>query len=260
MIADSKQSENKVVEYEHLLSDIELLFFKPSKLSKIVKKLTKKNLKSIKGLKAAIFLQKVRNGKYKFIANNYITSQFGLFHSSFKLSTHKTVLGDEIEKYQFIQYSLDKVIDGIKKNKFNSDVSNFCLNLKNAFKSEFKNLEKQFCTDIQNILNRFAKKRRIKHSIYNNREFFDHKIFFIFCKEKSFKSVVEFYLAFNNEHFSKSADLNNLIEMDEKWKDCIENGKFDIDSFSFHENEMIEFDEPEQVTEYPEIEPPDVLN
>lgn len=195
---------------EEIESNLDIFFYQPNRLARFVRYFRKQKWKSLKMLKAAIHLQKVRNGKYSWQACLYIDENFGLSHNSLLKGN---IEQSKEQKTEISPYNMENVRNGIENCRFNEDCKIFCTNLKNLHNQGYKTNNIAFLTDIKTILDIYAKENNFPMKIYKNHKIYDQRLLFLLLKEEKFSLKTKFLLSFHYPDIFKSENkLQSLFQ------------------------------------------------
>ncbi|KRH95019.1 hypothetical protein M153_6500022428 [Pseudoloma neurophilia] len=216
--------EIEITEKTDIEQNLDYFFYLPKKLSQILKIFHKKGWKSIKMLKAAIFLQKIKNGKISWRATNYIDKYFGLTHDSLlKSNLNQSENNNEIK---FISYNFENVISGLQNKKLNLDCRNFCQNLMKLYNNGLKTENISYLKDLVKIFDSFSTENKIPRKLHGHTKIHDEIFIFILLRERNFATKLKFCFSLSHPEIFKPEKIlhKNFLRTNKKIKEGVATG------------------------------------
>ncbi|ELQ73944.1 hypothetical protein THOM_3140 [Trachipleistophora hominis] len=215
-------AEIKKLPTNEILPNLDLIYNVPHRLSKVLKILTFRQVKHTKILKAAIYLQRSENLKYKRAAMEYILCTYDTFDKSCTYSEYNVPIHSK--PCDFLRYDFSAVKRSLSEETVDENLLNFSKNLKNVFNNRMVTDNKEFVKDVVRILRLYGRKKRINLRYYKDLEIFDERVLIILMKEKRFKRIVQFMLCINSVLKPKSRLACAFVSANSEWKEWQANG------------------------------------
>lgn len=224
VLLKTNSKEIKELSTGEILDNLDMLYYVPRRLSKIIKLLTIRKVKHPKALKAAIYLQRIDDFKVNKIAMEHILSIYDTFAKSCTLSECNTVKNSEQNDYHFLKYEISKVKESMENKLIDENVMNFCTNFEKVFINQMRTENKKFLDDVTTLLQLYGKQKNLKLEYYKDLKIYDKRIILVLIREKRFKRIIRFMMCVNGDLKPKSALVQRFISFNDKWKKWQGNG------------------------------------